>query len=61
MASGTGAAVTATFSEAVQPGTISFVLRDSANNAIPATVTYSGTTFTATLTPSAAPLVPPPW
>ena len=49
-----GTAVTATFSEAVQPGTISFLLKDSANNAVAATLTYSATTNTATLAPSAS-------
>jgi hypothetical protein len=55
---GTGVAVTttvtATFSEDVQPATISFVLRDPGGNSVPATQTYSVTTHTATLTPSAA-------
>ncbi|MBV8384377.1 MAG: DUF4082 domain-containing protein, partial [Planctomycetaceae bacterium] len=46
--------VTATFSESVQSGTISFVLKDPNNNVVPATVSYSDATHTATLTPSAA-------
>jgi hypothetical protein len=46
--------VTATFSEAVQPGTIGFVLKDGSGNVVPATVTYSGATDTATLTPNSA-------
>ncbi len=45
--------VTATFSEAVQSGTISFVLKNPANATVPAALTYNATTFTATLTPSA--------
>jgi hypothetical protein len=44
---------TATFSERVQPATISFVLRDPAGNLVPATVTYDDTTRTATLDPTA--------
>ena len=50
----TTAGVTATFSELVQSGTISFMLKNSSNNVVPATVSYSDTTHTATLTPSAA-------
>src|ERR1700682_2548227 len=50
----TTAGVTATFSDAVQSGTISFMLKDPSNNVVPATVSYSDTTHTATLTPSAA-------
>ena len=46
--------VTATFNEAVQPGTISFVLKDASNNVVPATVTYDSGTNIATLTPSSA-------
>jgi hypothetical protein len=46
--------VTATFSEAVQSSTISFVLKDSSNNTVAATVTYNSSTNTATLTPNAA-------
>jgi hypothetical protein len=42
-------AITATFSKAVQPTTISFVLKDSSGNAMPGTVTYDGSTNTATL------------
>lgn len=49
--------VTAVFSESIQPGTLTFVLRDDKTNPVPATVTYNNTTQTATLTP-AAPLVP---
>jgi hypothetical protein len=47
----------ATFSEAVQPGSISFVLRDAANSAVPATVTYDAPTRIAMLTPT-SPLAP---
>jgi methionine-rich copper-binding protein CopC len=50
----TSTAVTATFSEPVQSGTISFVLKDAGNNAVPASLSYNATTLTATLTPSAA-------
>jgi methionine-rich copper-binding protein CopC len=50
----TGTTVTATFSESVQPGTISFVLKDAANNSIPGTVSYNDPSRTATFTPSAA-------
>jgi len=45
--------VTATFSEQVDAATISFVLRDGANNAIPAAVSYDPATRTATLDPNA--------
>ena len=45
-------AVTATFSESIQPATLSFVLTDAANNAVQATVNYNDATHTATLTPS---------
>ncbi len=44
--------VSATFSEAVQPSTISMVLKDSSGNVVPATVAYSSATQVATLTPS---------
>jgi hypothetical protein len=47
-------AVTATFSEPVQAGTIVFTLKDAVNNTVAATVTYDPATRTATLTPSAA-------
>src|SRR5207248_779336 len=46
--------ITATFSKPVQPGTIAFTLKDSANNSVAATVTYNASTNVATLTPSAA-------
>ena len=45
--------VTAVFSESVQPGSISFVLRDAANNVVPASLAYDDSTHQATLTPSA--------
>jgi hypothetical protein len=51
----TATAVTATFSEAMNPTTISgssFELRDASNAVVPATVTYNAGTNTATLTPS---------
>jgi hypothetical protein len=47
--------VTATFSEALDTTTINastFLLKDPANNVVPATVTYNTTARTATLTPS---------
>jgi hypothetical protein len=49
----TNATAAATFNEAVQAGTVSFVLKDAGNNVVPASLSYNGTTFTATLTPSA--------
>src|SRR5205807_5193143 len=36
--------VTATFSEAIQSGTLVFVLKDAGNNAVASTVTYNSTT-----------------
>ncbi|WZO95877.1 DUF4082 domain-containing protein [Isosphaeraceae bacterium EP7] len=50
----TTASVTALFSEAIQSGTIKFVLKDAAGSVIPSTVTYATNTNTATLKPSAA-------
>ncbi|APW59888.1 DUF4082 domain-containing protein [Paludisphaera borealis] len=49
---GLSTSVTATFSEAVQSGTISFVLRDAANNIVPTTLTYDAGSKTATLKPT---------
>lgn len=46
--------VTATFSEDVLPGTISFVLRDPGGAAVPASFRYASATFTAVLDPSAS-------
>ena len=46
-----GSSVTATFSEAVQQNTISFVLKDSGGYVLGSTVSYNSSTFTATLTP----------
>src|SRR5262245_2016762 len=46
--------VTASFTEAVQPATIAFSLRDSSNTIVPANVSYDASTLTATLTPSSA-------
>jgi hypothetical protein len=43
-----------TFSEAVQPATVSFVLRDAANNVVPGSAGYNAGTRTVTFTPSAA-------
>jgi hypothetical protein len=53
----TTTAVTVTFSEAVDPATISpstLELRDAANTLVPATVSYNAATTTATLTPGSA-------
>lgn len=47
-----GADVIAMFSESVQAGTISFVLRDPANNVVPASVIYNDATHTVTLNPT---------
>jgi methionine-rich copper-binding protein CopC len=44
--------VTATFSEAVQSGTISFVLKDAGNNNVAGSVSYNGTSHVATFTPT---------
>ena len=55
-----GTTVTATFSEAMNPATIttsSFELRDASNALVPATITYIASTRTAKLTPD-APLTP---
>lgn len=41
--------VSATFNESVQANTISFVLRDPANSAVPASLSYNDATHTATL------------
>jgi methionine-rich copper-binding protein CopC len=46
--------VTARFSEAVQPDTVSMVLRDAGGNEVPSSITYDSTTFTAALNPSVA-------
>ena len=46
----TATTVTATFSESVQSGTISFILKDSVGNAVAATITYTDANHTATLT-----------
>ena len=46
-----GVVAVAGFSEPVIPGTISFVLRDPANNVVPSTMTYDGATTTARLQP----------
>jgi methionine-rich copper-binding protein CopC len=50
---GLGAAVTATFSEPIQAGTLRFTLRDGAGAAIAGSAAYDPATSTATLTPSA--------
>ena len=44
-------AVTASFSEAIQPASVAFVLKDSAGVIVPASVTYDSSTNTATLRP----------
>ncbi|MBE9014661.1 DUF4082 domain-containing protein [Chroococcidiopsidales cyanobacterium LEGE 13417] len=54
---GIGSSVTATFSETVDPATINantFVLKDSTNAIVPASVTYNAATRTATLQPSSS-------
>src|SRR5262249_14345510 len=48
------AVTSATFSKPVQVSTISFVLRDSANNLVPSTVTYDANTRTAMLAPTSS-------
>jgi len=50
---GVAAAVTATFSEPVQPATVSFTLRDPSNAVVPGLVSYDGPSRTATLKPNA--------
>jgi hypothetical protein len=53
----TSTTVAATFSEAMNAASISastFVLRDSANTVVPATISYNASTRVATLTPSQA-------
>lgn len=50
----TNTTVTAVFSEAVQSGTISFVLKNASGTSVPATLSYNSSTLTATLTPSTA-------
>ena len=45
--------VSATFSESIQPGTLSFTLKDASNNLVPSSVAYNDATHTATLTPNA--------
>jgi len=46
--------ITATFSEPVQSGTISFTLQDPNHNIVPSTLYYNPSTYTATLTPIGA-------
>ncbi len=48
----TSAAPTATFSEAVQAGTISFVVRDAANAVVAGSTVYTAATNLATFTPT---------
>ena len=52
----TTALISATFNEPVDSTTLAsrFVLRDASSNPVPATMTYTSATLTATLTPSAA-------
>ena len=45
--------VAATFSEAIQPSLVKFVLVDSSNSTVPATVSYDPSSYTVTLTPKA--------
>jgi N,N-dimethylformamidase beta subunit-like, C-terminal/Domain of unknown function (DUF4082)/Bacterial Ig-like domain/WD domain, G-beta repeat/Bacterial Ig domain len=54
---GAGSGVSATFSEALDPATVStatFELRDASNALVPATVTYNAATRTAALQPSSS-------
>ena len=44
--------VTAKFSEAIQPSSVSFVLADSSNSLVPAAVSYDPSSYTVTLTPN---------
>ncbi len=48
----TTTAPTVTFNRSIQPATLVFTLTDSANNIIPATITYDDAARTATLTPT---------
>jgi hypothetical protein len=50
----TNTTVKAVFSESIQSSTISFVLKDSNGNVVPAAVSYDDPSQTATLTPNAA-------
>jgi len=47
-------AITFTFSEAVQAGSITFTLKDGANNPIPGNLSYDGPSRTATFTPTSS-------
>ena len=47
-----GSAITATFSEPVQSGTISFALKDASGNTLTGSVSYNAATNTATFTPN---------
>ena len=53
IAQGVNSPVTATFSEAIQPATVSFILTDSSNTPVPASVSYDSSTNTVTLRPNA--------
>ena len=44
--------VRVTFNEAVDPASVTLILRDSSNQTVPATFTYEAPTFTATLGPA---------
>ena len=48
-----GATVTATYSEPVQPATVTFTLTDPASTVVPATVTYNVANQRSVLTPNA--------
>ena len=48
----TNATVSASFSEAVQAGSVSFVVRDPANNVVPASLAYDSVAKKSTLTPT---------
>ncbi len=45
--------VTVTFSEPIQPASVAFVLRDSANTVVPANLSYDASSYTVTLDPVA--------
>ncbi len=45
--------VAATFSEAIQPSSVTFVLVDSSSSTVPATVSYDPSSYSVTLTPNA--------
>lgn len=50
----TGSNITATFSEAMEPASLAFVLRNTQGNVVPATVSYNSDNYTFTLDPQNA-------